>query len=60
MFYPASLGGLSVTGYVNRDKSLFFSVDFETTNNKIGKVTSVYKSNDFLPLKDECKENFCQ
>ena len=59
-FYPAALGGLSITGYVNGDKSLFFSVDFETTNNQIGKVTSVLKSNDFLPLKEECKDNFCQ
>ena len=28
-FYPADLGGLSIIGYVNGDKSLFFSVDFE-------------------------------
>ena len=60
MFYPSDLGGVSITGYVNGDKNLFFSVDFETTNNQIGKVTSVFKSNDFLPLKEECKDDFCQ
>jgi hypothetical protein len=60
MFYPSDLGGVSITGYVNGDKNLFFSVDFETTNNEIGNVTSVFKSKDFLPLKGECKENFCQ
>lgn len=59
-FYPTALGGLSITGYVNGDKSLFFSVDFETTNNRVGNVTSVLKSIDFLPLKEECKNNFCQ
>ena len=59
-FYPADLGGLSIIGYVNGDKSLFFSVDFETTNNQIGNATSVLKSNDFLPLKEECQDNFCQ
>ena len=59
-FYPAALGGLSITGYVNGDKSLFFSVDFQTGNNQIGEVTSFLNPKDFPSEKEECKADFCQ
>ena len=59
-FYPAALGGLSITGYVNGDKKLFFSVDFETGNNQIGEVTSFLNPKDFPPEKEACKDDFCQ
>ena len=58
--YPAALGGLSITGYVNGDKKLFFSVDFQTGNNQIGEVTSFLNPKDFPPEKEECKADFCQ
>lgn len=59
-FYPAVLGGLSITGYVNGDKKLFFSVDFQTGNNQIGEVTSFLNPKDFPPEKEECRADFCQ
>lgn len=59
-FYPADLGGLSITGYVNGNKKLFFSVDFDTLDNRVGKVTSVFRSKDFPSKKEECKDSYCQ
>src|SRR5699024_9075295 len=46
--------------YINKDKSLFFNIMFNTQNNKVGDVTSVFSSKDFPPEKEECKDNFCQ
>ena len=59
-FYPKDLGGLSITGYVNGDKDLYFNVNFATTDNQIGKVTSVIKPKEFPAYKEECSNNFCE
>ena len=59
-FYPKALGGLSITGYVNGDKNLFFNVSFATNENRIGTVTSVVKPKEFPALKEECANNFCE
>lgn len=59
-FYPKALGGLSITGYVNGDKNLFFNVSFATKDNKIGKVTSVVKPKEFPAIKEECAKTFCE
>ena len=59
-FYPADLGGLSITGFVNGNKKLFFSVDFDTLDNQVGKVTSVFRSKDFPSKREECKDSYCQ
>ena len=59
-FYPADLGGLSITGYVNGNKDLYFNINFDTINNQIGKVTSFVNPKGFPALKEECKSNFCQ
>lgn len=59
-FYPVDLGGLSITGFVNGNKNLYFNVNFDTTDNQIGKVTSFVKPKEFPTLKEECKNNFCQ
>lgn len=54
------MSGLSIGGHINGDKSLFFNIMFNTQNNKVGDVTSVFSSKDFPPEKEECKDNFCQ
>ena len=59
-FYPKDLGGLSITGYVNGDKDLYFNVNFATKDNKIGKVTSVVKPKEFPAIKEECAKKFCE
>ena len=59
-FYPADLGGLSITGFVNGNKNLYFNVNFDTTDNQLGKVTSFVNPKEFPTLKEECKNNFCQ
>src|SRR5699024_2550061 len=51
---------LYIGGHINGDKSLFFNIMFNTQNNKVGDVTSVFSSKDFPPEKEECKDNFCQ
>ena len=52
-FYPAALGGLSITGYVNGNKDLFFNINFSTSDNQIGRVTSIVNADEFPPEKDE-------
>src|SRR5699024_10435704 len=43
------MSGLSIGGHINGDKSLFFNIMFNTQNNKVGDVTSVFSSKDFPP-----------
>lgn len=59
-FYPKDLGGLSITGFVNGNKDLYFNVNFATKDNKIGKVTSVVKPKEFPVIKEECAKTFCE
>ena len=54
------MGGLSISGHVNGNKSLTFSLMFNVYDHKVGEVTSVVKSPNFPPKKDKCKDNFCQ
>lgn len=57
--YPKDLGGVSVSGQINGDEDLYFSVDFQTDGNKLGSVTSIAYPPEFPPLRKECGEDFC-
>ena len=59
-FYPKDFGGVSITGYVNGDKDLYFNVNFATNDDQIGRVTSVIKPKEFPAFKEECSNNFCE
>ena len=52
-FYPGGLGGLSISGYVNGNKDLFFNINFSISDNQIGKVTSIVNPDEFPSEKEE-------
>lgn len=54
------MGGLSIGGHVNGKPELYFNIMFDTSNNQVGKVTSVVKPKEFPPNKEECQNKFCK
>ncbi len=58
-FYPDDLGGISINGYVNGNKNLTFSVDFQTNDNQLGAVGSVMEIGEFPQRKEECENKDC-
>ncbi|MBA4535925.1 hypothetical protein H1Z61_01905 [Bacillus aquiflavi] len=54
------MGGLSVGGHVNDDKSLTFNIGFQIEKDGLGKATSIFIPNDFPTEKKECENKICQ
>ena len=50
-FYPEDLSGLSISGYANGKKGLFFSIDINTEDDQVGSVKSFFHAGDFPPEK---------
>lgn len=52
-FYPAGLGGLSISGYVNGNKELFFNINFSISDYQLGRVTSIVNPDEFPSEKEK-------
>ncbi len=52
------MDGLSIGGYVNGNRNVFFHVLFNISDNEVLAVSTVANSSNFPPLKEECKKRF--